>query len=775
MANIHISADLLPSGTTGHITRFHKPAVFEIYAFVGKNKPDTSDICTLYPILLAVKNVRFAFLLFCCLPLTLFAQKKNARYRYPIRCTDSVVVVNGILDEPAWKTAETATDFFMVLPMDTSFARLRTEVRMAYDDRFLYISAINFQPHPAVVESLRRDWVFGKNDNFIFFMDPFDDQTNGFTFGANAAGAEWDGQQYDGGSADLYWENRWFSAVKRYSDHWIFEAAIPFKTLRYKKGITRWGINFSRNDLTTTEKSSWAPVPRQLPTASLAYTGILEWDAPPPRAGRNVSIIPYLLGGEAKSFQPDKPTDGRFDAGLDVKVAVTSSLNLDATVNPDFSQVEVDRQQTNLDRFELFFPERRQFFLENSDLFNNLGFTNLRPFFSRRIGLAAPIRGGARLSGRINKDWRIGVMDIQTGETKGSDAPAQNFGVLTLQRRMFSRSNLTGFFINKESFTSERFPNQPAYNRNAGLEYNLASKNDLWRGKFVAYKSFDPNSKGDDFAAVASLRYNNRKFNWSVSQEYVGERYNPEVGFLPRRGYFRTGFSVNYLFFPKAGKLLTHSPGLSGFSYMDEFGNSIENGTVFVYNFNFRSTANFYFWTANDYVKLLQPFDPTNLTGVKIPAGTEHTWNSFGTGFTSKPQKQFTYGWETRYGGYYASGTRLRLAANAAYRVQPFGSLALAAEYNDIQFPGDNTYALKNAAFWLVGPRLDVTFTKKIYFTAFLQYNQQTDNVNLNTRFQWRYAPASDLYVVYTDNYLPEGFAVKSRAFVVKLTYWWSV
>lgn len=686
------------------------------------------------------------------------------------------MVINGVLDEEAWKQAALATDFYMVLPMDTSKARLNTEVRMAFDDRFLYICAVNFQSHPVMVESLRRDWTFGKNDNFIFFMDPFDDQTNGFTFGANAAGAEWDGQQYDGGSADLYWENRWYSAVKRYPDRWIFEAAIPFKTLRYKKDITRWGINFSRNDLTMAEKSAWAPVPRQLPTASLAYTGVLDWgEAPPPRSGRNISVIPYVLGGGSKRYRPDAPFDGRIDAGLDVKVAVTSSLNLDATINPDFSQVEVDRQQTNLDRFELFFPERRQFFLENSDLFNNLGFYNLRPFFSRRIGLTAPIRGGARLSGRINKDWRIGVMDIQMGETNESDAPAQNFGVLTLQRRVFSRSNITGFFINKQSFDSERFTTQAAFNRNAGLEYNLAAKNDLWRGKFLFYKSFDPNGKGDDYAAAANLRYNNRKFNLALTQEYVGAQYNPELGYLPRRGYHKTTWNANYFFFPKHGALLTHSPGFGGFIYMDEFGNSIENETVFFYNLNFRNNAAFTLWASNDYVKLLQAFDPTNLTGIQLPAGTEHIWNAFGTNFTSTPKRLFTYGWETRYGGYYAGGTRLRLAVNTAYRVQPYGSLALAAEYNDIQFPGDNIYGLKNAAFWLIGPRLDVTFTKKIYFTAFLQYNEQTDNVNLNTRFQWRYAPASDLYFVYTDNYLPEGFGVKSRAFAVKLTYWWSI
>ena len=163
-------------------------------------------------------------------------------------------------------------------------------------------------PGPYMVESLRRDFNFGKNDNFLLFMDPFDDQTNGFSFGANAAGAQWDGIMYEGGKVDLSWDNKWTSVVKNYDDKWIFEAAIPFKTIRYKKGITNWGINFSRLDLKTTEKSAWAPVPRQFPTAALAYTGTF-WDQPPPAAGANISLIPYALGRSYQNYAANKPTN----------------------------------------------------------------------------------------------------------------------------------------------------------------------------------------------------------------------------------------------------------------------------------------------------------------------------------------------------------------------------------------------------------------------------------------------------------------------------------
>ena len=204
------------------------------------------------------------------------------------------MIDGGTLDS-AWQQANVASDFHMILPMDTSRAQVRTDVRMAYDDNFLYLLAECYHAKPGlyIVESMRRDFSFGKNDNFLLFMDPFDDQTNGFSFGANAAGAQWDGLMYEGGRVDLSWDNKWVSEVKNYEDKWVFEAAIPFKTIRYKKGITVWGINFSRLDLIMSEKSAWAPVPRQLPSASLAYTGTQVWDQPPPTVGGYVSIIPY--------------------------------------------------------------------------------------------------------------------------------------------------------------------------------------------------------------------------------------------------------------------------------------------------------------------------------------------------------------------------------------------------------------------------------------------------------------------------------------------------
>lgn len=706
------------------------------------------------------------------------AQKKNESFQLHIHRTNIPVKIDGIEDDAAWATAETATDFYMVLPMDTSHSRVRTDVKMTYDNENVYLIAIcyNALPGPYMVESLRRDFTFGKNDNFLVFIDPFDDQTNGFAFGANAAGAQWDGIMYQGGSVDLSWDNKWYSAVKNYPDKYVFEAAIPFKTIRYKKGITKWGINFSRNDLKTTEKSSWTPVPRQFPTASLAYTGVLVWDEPPPTESKNISLIPYALTGAEKDFTTHNKYVYRKDIGVDAKVALTSSLNLDLTVHPDFSQVEVDKQVTNLSRFELFFPERRQFFLENGDLFANFGYDNIRPFFSRRIGLGVPIKYGARLSGKLNKDWRIGVMYMRTGKVNDIGLPDQNFSVVALQRRVFARSNIGFIFIDKESLNYHPNPDSvkniySLYNRNIGLEYNLASQNNKWTGKALFLKSFAPGKASKDFVHAGNLQYSGRYWLINWRHEIVGENYSAEVGYVPRRNYIKFNPSITRYFFPKGGSILSHGPQFSSVFYFDKQFNQTDNENALSYLITFRNKSTLSAIGIHDYVQLLQPFDPTNLGKDSLLTGSEHRWNTVGFDFVSQPQKLLTYTLSTRAGGYYANGSYKNFSSEIGYRFQPYVSLTLSTSYNDIELP----QPWGKTTFWLIGPRIDITFTNKLYFTNFIQYNQQLKNINLNTRLQWRYKPASDLYIVYTDNYYPAPFSVRNRALVLKFTYWWNI
>ncbi|WP_215224209.1 DUF5916 domain-containing protein [Echinicola shivajiensis] len=710
-------------------------------------------------------------------PSIIHAQKINAHYQLHINKANSSIKIDGIMNEKDWEDAEVATDFFMITPMDTSFAKVRTDVRMTYDQENLYLLVINFHAveGPYIVESLRRDFSFGKNDNFLLFMDPFDDLTNGFSFGANAAGAQWDGQMYNGGSVDLSWDNKWVSKVKNYEDKWIFEAAIPFKSIRYKKGITEWGINFSRMDLKTTEKSGWAPVPRQFPSASLAYTGSLVWDQAPPDPGVNISVIPYAMGRMSQDRENDQSPKYQKEFGMDAKIGLTSSLNLDLTVNPDFSQVEVDRQVTNLDRFELFFPERRQFFLENGDLFANFGYSTIRPFFSRRIGLNAPIQFGARLSGKINQDWRVGAMNMQTAAIEDTGLPSQNFTVLSLQRQVGARSNIGAIFVNKQSLNyTPKDPENPEhteFNRNLGLEYNLASSNNLWTGKATLLQSYGPNSQNNGFAHAANLKYSSGNLSWNWQHEYVSENFTAETGYVPRTGFFRLNPSIGYNWFPKSKKILSHGPEIGTSLFYNQNGEHTDNTTYLSYSVRFRSQSNLSLWTAYDFVQLQRPFDPTNYSGETLETGSIHQWNAMGLEYTSKPQSIFTYAFSTRLGGYYADGQRYQFTTDLGYRFQPYVSMALSSNYNQINLPEP----WGNTNFWLVGPRLDVTMTNTLFFTAFVQYNEQIENINLNTRFQWRFKPASDLFIVYTDNYLPAPFYTKNRSLVIKFTYWWNL
>jgi hypothetical protein len=706
------------------------------------------------------------------------AQKKNSQFQFHIQKTTGPINVDGSDDDPAWQRTEIATNFFMVLPMDTSKASVKTDIKMAYDDRNIYIIAICWLPEkgqPYMVESLRRDFTFGRNDNFIFFLDTYNDLTNGYTFGANAAGAQWDGTLYEGGKADLNWDNKWISVVKNYEDKWIFEAAIPFKTIRYKKGIREWGVNFSRLDITAAEKSAWAPVPRQFPTASLAYTGELIWDQPPPPTGLNFSLIPYALAGVSKNYDAKTEPVYKKEIGADAKIALTSALNLDLTVNPDYSQVEVDKQVTNLDRFELFFPEKRQFFLENNDLFGNFGFANIRPFFSRRIGLNVPISFGARLSGNIDKNWRIGVMDMQTKRQDSVALPAQNFSVVAVQRKIFTRSNIRLLFVNKQSLDYEpgkdsTQPQYSLYNRNIGAEYNLASANNQWTGKLMFLKSFSPGVSDNTLTHAANLQFNNRHWLLLWQHQYVGKNYSAEVGYVPRTNYISLNPTAAYLFFPKHGIVLSHGPKYIGTYYYNTSFKKTDYENILLYIFNLRDQSIFDVWVGNDWVQLLQPFDPTNTNKDSLAAGSVHQWKAFGVEFFSKPQKLFTYNISTRFGGYYAEGNRYNVNVDLGYRIQPYAGITLSTAYNDIQLP----QPWGRTIFWLIGPRIDITFTNKLFLTTFIQYNDQQKNINLNARFQWRYRPASDLFLVYTDNYYSYPLFVRNRAFVLKFTYWWN-
>jgi hypothetical protein len=365
-------------------------------------------------------------------------------------------------------------------------------------------------------------------------------------------------------------------------------------------------------------------------------------------------------------------------------------------------------------------------------------------------------------------------MNMQTDKNIERGLPAQNFTVMALQRRVFKRSNIGILAINKQSPPnfSDTLPGKSInrYNRNLGLEYNLASSNNKLTGKMLVMKSFTPGVSSKDWIQAGNLQYASKRLTLAWQHEYVGSNYVAEVGYVPRRGYFKANPSAGLLFFPKKGRILSHGVRLNSTYYFSETGKHLDDESFIPYTLTFRDNTTFTTWIARNYVYLFNPFDPTNSGKDTLARGTEHSWEAFGTEFASAPQRVFTYSFSTRYGGFYENGTRLNLSGEISYRKQPYAIFSVAVSYNDIRMPAPwNTTKL-----WLVSPRIDLTVTNNLYFTTFVQYNNQLKNVNINTRVQWRYKPASDIFLVYTDNYLPAPFAVKNRALVLKITYWWN-
>ena len=701
----------------------------------------------------------------------LYGQVNTNNYRLPIQKTNEKIKIDGILDEITWKNTALADDFFMITPIDTGKATQLSEARMSFDEENLYISIIFFNTSiqgEYVVESLKRDFSFGKNDNFLVAIDPFNNQNTGFVFGLNSYGAQWDGTIFNGRNVDLNWDTKWYSAVQLDEEKWRCEIAIPFKSIRYNEDISEWGINFSRLDLKASEKSSWAPVPRQFPSITLAYTGSLVWKTPPPKQSRNISLIPYLSNNLSSKNKATPNND--FKVGGDLKYSLTSALNLDVTINPDFSQSEVDQQVTNLDRFELFFPEKRQFFLENADLFSNFGYRSIRPFFSRRIGLNSPIQAGVRLSGNLDENWRIGLMDIQTRQDEELNVAAENFGVVTLQRKVFDRSDISAIFVNKQAIgLNENQNNASKYNRNIGLEYNYFSADNFWNGKLLFLKSLSSlaSEKGEVFAS--HIGYQSTRWNWRIQQEYISGDYSAEVGFIPRNNYIKLQATGGYLYYTKKDiPLLSHGPRAGRTYYFDTDFDKKDETQQFDYLFNFKDRSRFTLGIRRQHIELLSDFDPLQTLISKLASGTKHQWNSFTISYDAKPQKRFTYSAEVITGGYYDNGKRNAFLGEFGYRFQPYLELSSLVNYNQIDLPAPwNTNS-----FWLLGLKSNLTLTNNIFFSNLFQYNEQLGLWNFNSRFQWRYKPASDIFLVFNSNEISVPKVETGWNLTLKVNYW---
>ncbi len=728
-----------------------------------------------------------------------------------IRKANSPIQLDGKLDEEDWKSAPVATNFYVNYPADTAAARFQTEARMLFDDHALYVSFVCFDDAtPNVVQSLRRDFDYSGNDNVFMSLGPYNDGINGFFFAVSPEGVQLEGTIAAGGSEAMSynsnWDNKWYSRVVKQEGKWVAEIMIPFKSFRYKNGEDTWSVTFVRKDLKRNETSSWIATPIQFVPNAFAYSGKLKWEVPPPHQSLNVSLIPYVAGGLSgdKTTTPEKKeTD--LQAGFDAKIGITPSLNLDLTVNPDFSQVEVDRQVINLTRFEFQFPERRQFFLENSDLFDRAGWPSARPFFSRRVGLATdtsgyiqkvPIEYGARLSGSLSSKWRVNLLNMKTKEKLSLGLPEQMYTVAGVQRNFWKQSNIQFLFVDKQSLGSDlgdssKYFHQSMWeekndptgttkvlntnNRTGTIDLDLLSADNSWYFSSFYSRSFDAFATDDNQTGGMFLQHTTRDWQFNVMQTFLQKNYNAEPGFVPSRGVYpgvnSTFVNVTHPIYPKSKKLIRVSPN-ANFTLSSIPGGVItdKSGGIGV-TFAFLNTANFDVRYSHVFQELTNSFNP--IDGEKYTnflPGEQYSWNSMLVSFQSDSRKLFRYSVGTSPGQFY-NGTNLYLFGEASYRYQPFGSVSIRCDYYDVKLP-DN---YGNQQLFLLSPRFDLTFTNKIFLTTFIQYNTLLENVNLNARLQWRYKPASDFFLVFTENYLPATFAGKNYSLVFKFTYWLNI
>lgn len=590
-----------------------------------------------------------------------------------IKRATGAVEIDGNPNDEAWMAADSAYSFMQQFPSDSSLAGAQTVARIIYDDEFIYVMGV-MRNKPGgrkyITPSLRRDFLGAANDSFTVIFDTFSDRTNAYMFGVNPFGVRREGLISNGGngrgSYSLDWDNKWMGEAKQYDGYWVVEMAIPFKTLRFSANDNSWKVNFYRVDSEYAEMSTWTPIQRNFPIFNLGLNRTMEWDEPTPEPGTNMSIIPYVGANIQEDFIENERTGIKTDAGFDLKYAVTPGLNLDLTVNPDFSQVEVDQQVTNLDRFEIFFPERRQFFLENADLFASFGTRNARPFFSRRIGVARDtatgqnvqnrIPIGARLSGKLNNNLRLGFLSMLAGSDEDNGLPAYNFSVLTLQQKVFERSNLSFLLVNKQTFesASEYASDEFAeFNRTGGVDFNLASANNKWSGKAFFHHSFEEDQPDEAFTGGLNINFSSQKWSSNITGNIVGAGYNPEAGFVRRTDVKQIQSTTRYSYFPEGTIIQKHGPGFDfDFIGNKEFG-LLDWDYNFLYDISFRNTARFSMRLRRQFTYLFNSFDPSGSDGLELAADTDYSTNQVIASFNSDARNKLFYELRTRSGQYF--------------------------------------------------------------------------------------------------------------------------
>jgi hypothetical protein len=695
-----------------------------------------------------------------------------------LRITEEISI-DGQLEEAAWKQALPAKDFIQQRPRNGEQAVEQTEVRLLYDDDNIYVGAICHDSELGrAVQELREDFQFGQSDLLSIHFDTLYDRQSAFSFGTSPAGARRDQQlSNDGEVTNIDWDGVWDVKVSKNSEGWIAEFVIPFKTLRFSnEPVQVWGFNVTRFLLRNNAESSWAPVPLRYRTSRVSLSGTLL-GLENIHQGRNLNVKPFVTAGvtqvrngsELQTVQSMSRLKD-YDGGLDVKYSVTQSLTLDATYRTDFAQVEVDQQQVNLTRFNLFFPEKRDFFLENAGIFNfgpgigNGVNGNLVPFFSRRIGLSnsgtpVPIVGGARLTGKINR-YDVGLLAMKTESIteRSSSIPSNTYSVGRLRRNLLKNSWIGALLTNRDS-TANR-----DYNRVYGTDAHFQFYDKLEFDSFFL-RSDTPGLSGRNQARRFQSAWKDDETTISAEYNSVQPNFNPEVGFVRRRDIEH--YSGEFGWRP----IFRNNKRIRSFGFgttIDYYGGS---GSGKVETRTQEYTTGIQFWAGGS----------INFTGteifdrladpLRIPAGNPHVSilpgdykyseykMSFNTGQSRRVNGNGSFGW-----GEFYNGERKTL--NGVLNVRPNYHLTVNLNYDR------NQVTLPNGSFTtnLVGTRFTFAFSPRAFLNAFIQYNADTHQVSSNIRFDLTHRPLSHLYLVYNDRRDTVNGQLLERAFIVKLT-----
>lgn len=698
------------------------------------------------------------FLLILVLTKVFYSQAQTDKIIF----SNATIKLDGKLNESIWEQLTVQDDFIDYMPKSGGKASKKTDVKMFHNGKSLYISAVYHDiTNKVQIGSLKRDDIGGSganSDSFAIMIDTYNQQQSGYFFIVNMRGALIDAliaRNGDGYRVSTSWNTVWDAKTSVKGNLKVFEVEIPLKALGYKENNLNWGLMFHTRDVKTNEWTTSTKIDRNFAQFDLRFSKLFEIEKLSTNKPSRFTITPSITINHNQDLK-NNINKTNWKPSLDVQYNLSSSLKLDATINPDFSQIDVDRQVTNLSRFAVFFPERRNFFLENSDLFTNLGVSGVNPFYSRRIGAEADISFGLKLSGNISKSTRLGLLNVSTKKDK--NISAQNYGALVIQQQILDVFNATGFVINRQE--TEGFSFSDNYNRVVGLNLNYNSKSNKWTGLANLAQSFSNNISGDNNFYNLGVWYNSLKTSWRASVKKVEKNYITDVGFVPRlnnydainqttikEGYTQTSTRLSLTSFPKNSTKINSYKylGVSNNTYLDEHGVVSQSSSNINNDLTFKDMSSIYGGVNHHYVNLKYAFDPLQNSNYIMPG--IYNYYRAGGGYRSANNKKVQFGGSYEFGSYY-NGKRNRLSVNMQYLLMPLARLQLRYERNDIDLK-----ELGNDTFDLARFTGEIFFSNRLNWTTYVQYNTQYDNFNINTRFQWEYKPLSYIYLVISDNF----------------------